>query len=246
MASKIKVDAIETTTGSGSIAINNTLSGFTSTGIDDNATSTAITIDSSENVGIGVVPESWNSSFNILQISKGYLAKWGTSGSGEFEVGNNAYYDTGYKYQEDGHATKMHQQNGEIKFQVAPSGTADSAITWTTALDIKRDGRGLSQFTAKAWVNFNGSGTVAIRDSHNVSSITDNGTGVYTPNMSNALSNANYSISGVAGRGYGEFMNVIRDDNSSAQTTSAFRINILQAWDTWWDATHISVIVFGD
>jgi hypothetical protein len=141
MASKIKVDAIETTTGSGSIAINNTLSGFTSTGIDDNATSTAITIDSSENVGIGVVPESWNSSFNILQISKGYLAKWGTSGSGEFEVGNNAYYDTGYKYQEDGHATKMHQQNGEIKFKVAPSGTADAAISWTTAMTINNNGR---------------------------------------------------------------------------------------------------------
>ena len=40
--------------------------------------------------------------------------------------------------------------------------------------------------SAKAWVNFNGSGTVAIRGSYNVSSITDNGTGNYTVNFATA------------------------------------------------------------
>jgi hypothetical protein len=47
--------------------------------------------------------------------------------------------------------------------------------------------------TAKAWVNFNGTGTVAIRASFNVSSITDNGTGQYRVNFTNALADANYS-----------------------------------------------------
>ena len=46
----------------------------------------------------------------------------------------------------------------------------------------------------KAWVNFNGTGTVAIRASYNVSSITDNGTGNYTVNFTNALTDANYSV----------------------------------------------------
>ena len=46
---------------------------------------------------------------------------------------------------------------------------------------------------AKAWVNFNGTGTVAIRASFNVTSITDNGTGDYTVNFTNALEDANYS-----------------------------------------------------
>ena len=63
----------------------------------------------------------------------------------------------------------------------------------TERMQITEDGRGLSQFTAKAWVNFNGTGTVAIRDSHNVSSITDNGVGMYTVNYSNNFANANYS-----------------------------------------------------
>ena len=44
-----------------------------------------------------------------------------------------------------------------------------------------------------AWVNFNGTGTVAIRDSENVSSITDNGTGQYSVVFSAAMSDANYA-----------------------------------------------------
>jgi len=48
--------------------------------------------------------------------------------------------------------------------------------------------------TAKAWVNFNGKSTVAIRASFNVSSITDNGTGTYTVNFTTAMSDANYSV----------------------------------------------------
>ena len=45
----------------------------------------------------------------------------------------------------------------------------------------------------RAWVNFNGTGTVAIRASFNVSSITDNGTGDYTVNFTTALADANYA-----------------------------------------------------
>jgi hypothetical protein len=48
----------------------------------------------------------------------------------------------------------------------------------------------------KAWVNFNGTGTVAIRASYNVSSITDNGTGDYTVNFTTALPDANYAVVG--------------------------------------------------
>ena len=50
-----------------------------------------------------------------------------------------------------------------------------------------------------AFVNFNGTGTVAIRASYNVSSITDNGVGDYTVNFTTALADANYSAAGSAG-----------------------------------------------
>lgn len=49
----------------------------------------------------------------------------------------------------------------------------------------------------RAWVNFNGTGTVAIRASYNVTSITDNGAGDYTVNFTTAMPDANYSVSGL-------------------------------------------------
>lgn len=51
----------------------------------------------------------------------------------------------------------------------------------------------------KAWVNFNGTGTVAIRAAYNVSSITDLGTGSYTVNFTTALQDANYAVVGAVG-----------------------------------------------
>ena len=52
----------------------------------------------------------------------------------------------------------------------------------------------IDRATCRAWVNFNGTGTVAIRASFNVSSITDNGTGDYTVNFTNAMPDANYCV----------------------------------------------------
>ena len=52
-------------------------------------------------------------------------------------------------------------------------------------------------YACRAWVNFNGTGTVAIRASGNVSSITDNDTGDYTINFTTAMPDANYSVAGL-------------------------------------------------
>jgi hypothetical protein len=63
----------------------------------------------------------------------------------------------------------------------------------------------------RAWVNFNGTGTVAIRASFNVSSITDNGTGTYTVNFTTAFADANYCVSGMAANdgSFGGVYNVV-------------------------------------
>ena len=54
-------------------------------------------------------------------------------------------------------------------------------------------------YLCRAWVNFNGTGTVAIRASGNVSSITDNGVGQYTVNFSTAMPDASYAVMGAFG-----------------------------------------------
>ncbi len=60
-----------------------------------------------------------------------------------------------------------------------------------------------SKGSAKAWVNFNGTGTVAIRDSYNVNSITDITTGQYQVNFTTAMSNVNYCCQVTAGNNSG-------------------------------------------
>ena len=52
----------------------------------------------------------------------------------------------------------------------------------------------IQQGLAKCWVNFNGTGTIAARDSFNVSSLTDSGTGKYDINYSNNMGNTSYIV----------------------------------------------------
>lgn len=78
-------------------------------------------------------------------------------------------------------------------------------------------------YAARAWVNFNGTGTVAIRASGNVSSITDNGTGDYTVNFTTAMPDANYSVA-LTCRISGNNLNNATLSSASNPTTSAFRM----------------------
>jgi hypothetical protein len=69
---------------------------------------------------------------------------------------------------------------------------ADGSITFAKLSTSTTEADNVAKRTTKAWVNFNGTGTVAIRDDFNVSSITDNNTGDYTINFSASLADANY------------------------------------------------------
>jgi hypothetical protein len=78
--------------------------------------------------------------------------------------------------------------------------TADIANAAITAAKLDGAQNGSAPiYGARAWVNFNGTGTVAIRASGNVSSITDDGTGIYTVNFTTAMPNTNYAVVGAAG-----------------------------------------------
>lgn len=99
----------------------------------------------------------------------------------------------------------------------------------------------------RAWVNFNGTGTVAIRASFNVTSITDNGTGDYTVNFTNAMSSADYAVSytrsfsSVAPSGTRAHYTI-----AGSQTTTSVRIaaNANNSPTTAEDVTDVSVAIF--
>jgi len=80
---------------------------------------------------------------------------------------------------------------------------------------------------AKAWVNFDGTGTVAIRASYNVSSITDNGTGDYTVNFTTAMADANYVMSGMQGTNSGASATTTGIAQANP-TTSSIRFNTIR------------------
>lgn len=100
---------------------------------------------------------------------------------------------------------------------------------------------------AKAWVNFNGTGTVAIRAGYNVSSITDNGTGSYTVNFTNALADANYSATmcfGGGGAQGGGAYGTVELPAAQVPTSSTIRMQCRDGGQAAFDYSYIYVSIF--
>ena len=140
-----------------------TITGFTSTGIDDNATSTAITIDSAENVGIGAAPESGTSS-DVSELDMGLMSLSMWRGENQpndsASYGYNCYKTGGFTYKAkktssgaDNRPVVYEQAYGTHKFRVGAAGSADAAITFTTAMTIDNAGRVTKPYQPAFWVN---------------------------------------------------------------------------------------------
>ena len=191
-------------------------------------TGSALVFDGA-NLGVGVTPSAW--SIATLQVGFGYAAlSTGVTNSRMFA---NTYYDNSYRYMGTGRATQ-YEQDGYHAWYTSASGTAGTAITFVQAMTLDASGNlsfnsgygsAAIAYGCRAWVNFNGTGTVAIRASGNVSSITDNGTGDYTINFTTAMSDANYSVAGSQGGGNNYFMRTYED--ATARTASIFRVVML-------------------
>ena len=97
------------------------------------------------------------------------------------------------------------------------------------------------QYAAKAWLNFNGTGSFTTYGSANISSITDNAVGDYTPTLTSALSDTGFSLSGMTGGASSYYL--IRDANDlTARTVSSARLRTGEtATFTNIDPTQISV-----
>lgn len=106
----------------------------------------------------------------------------------------------------------------------------------------------VAEGAAKAWANLNGSGTVAVRDSFNVSSFTDNGTGDYTENFTAALANANYANNCTAGQGdaTASIFTFPRVPAEAAQTTNACRFRLFNNSGAATDRPDINLSLSGD
>jgi len=122
-----------------------TIAGFTSTGIDDNATSTAITIDASENVGIGVVPESWHSSYKALQLYSTSTALQASTRQIGLSCGTKKNTAGNWQFQGSGDKAGLYQIDDSTathKFYVSNgTGSSGDTISWTTGFEVLNDGK---------------------------------------------------------------------------------------------------------
>jgi hypothetical protein len=101
-------------------------------------------LDSPGNLGLGVTPSAWDSTFKNIQIGgSGYSGSFYSQANGDISNGIvlNAYYNAGWKYTASSKAATQYEQNNGIhKWSVAPSGTAGNTITFTQAMTLTVNG----------------------------------------------------------------------------------------------------------
>ena len=105
-------------------------------------------------------------------------------------------------------------------------------------------------YMCRAWVNFNGTGTVAIRASGNVTSITDNGTGTYTVNFTTAMPDTNYaaavSVAETGSTGLTDWSGAIRRNTnaSDSMATTFIKVAAFSAGSVAVDPGVVVVTIF--
>lgn len=185
-------------------------------------------IDSSGNVGIGTTSPA-----EILSVI-GQVSVSGASG-GFIMRSRNTNASSSQWYSPTVGSTRLYDTTNAVdRLSVDASGNFGFNSGYGSAAVA---------YGCRAWVNFNGTGTVAIRGSGNVTSITDNGTGDYTVNLTTAMPDLNYAVvanCGTATAGY----RIVAAPYGAVYTTSAYRISTANTSPTITDVPYISVAFF--
>ena len=208
-----------------------------------NSGTTAVTIDTSQNVGIGTTT-----------LTSAKTTIYCASGSSDVGVTGNAMYlnvatpaTTGNYIRFAGAVTTDLYYGRAVNsdaFVWGKVGGAESMRIDSSGNLLFNSGYGsvATAYGCRAWVNFNGTGTVAIRASGNVTSITDNGTGDYTVNFTNAMPDANYCS--VLGGQDSAIANSILLTQAGTRTTTQLQIGQRQLSGAQIDLSQMQVAIF--
>lgn len=176
-------------------------------------------------------------------------------------VQNGDTLSTYYSYGSDGTAWVTPVQfytsvDGTVSTGIIPSKftilTTNSAGTQADQFSVRANGD--TQFNSgygsvataygcRAWVNFNGTGTVAIRASGNVTSITDGGTGIYTVNFTTALPDANYETNAMTSDDSSAAAFCYLSGTTGSASTSSIIVRVVNTSGTPVDRTTVAVSI---
>lgn len=211
--------------------------------------STSIAVDVQTALAVGTTPIGSGTSGKILYDAAGVLGE-ATVGTG-LSLAAGTLTASGSGGTVTSVATAGLATGGPITttgtVTVTAASQSDQETGTSTSVAVTPGVQKYHPSAAKAWVSFQGTGTVTILASYNVSSITDNGTGDYTVNFTTAFSSANYASAAVNGRGVASVNARQTGAPATADpTASAFRISTANNSGTIQDSEFVSAVFFGD
>ena len=208
------------------------LTGVGVAGITSTADATAITIDSSENVGIDNSTGFGTYSGTGVKYSKGDGTFFvGRAGGAPLHINRETNQGDMIVFNASGSSiVKLGTVGGDFTIGTYTGGN-------TERLRITDTGLGLSQFTAKCWIQADQSNQ-SINDSHNVSGVADGGTGETVVTFANAMSNDDYSVTSGGPKG--------TIHSTSNRTTTSFNLRAVTYAGSNQDEDGMMATVFGD
>jgi hypothetical protein len=154
----------------------------------------ALKLDSSGNLGLGVTPSAWSGGTTALEVGAVY-SKLSSSGTYGGALTNNAYYNSGWKYEGANFATLYLTAGGVHSWHTASSGTAGNAISFTQAMTLDASGN-LLVGTTSALLNVAGRGNITLNGSSDAVIAFGNG-GAYSGYVYSSSDRLEFDAAGV-------------------------------------------------
>jgi hypothetical protein len=221
----------------------NTVANFTNTG----GTAPRITADFSNGTfsnrtAFQTTTTNGGTLFNIIPN--------GTSVSASYDAYNNSDMNNSLRARFGVNASEYYV-NGNVQgtgsflpFNIYTNNAAQMSVAVNGNLSFNSGyGSAAVAYGCRAWVNFNGTGTVAIRASGNVSSITDGGTGIYTVNFTTALPDANYETNGITSDDSSAAAFCYLSGTTGSASTSSVMVRVVNTAGTPVDRTTVAVSI---
>jgi hypothetical protein len=183
--------------------------------------------DSSGNLGIGTASPS--SKLHVAGGSGSTIRNTASAGSSWF-VGSNV---DSYILHNESNTPMVFTTNGTEQARITAAGLFQFNSGY---------GSVATAYGCRAWVNFNGTGTVAIRASGNVTSITDNGSGDYTANFTTSMSDVNFATVAIGQNASAPTLGTI--PNVVTRAVGSVRVSFINVVETLRDGADQSIVVF--